>query len=94
MTRSASRRGVEGPLTIGDIIGAFKSITTNNYIHGVKQLGWNPFEKRLWQQNYWEHIIRNDIALSRIREYIRTNPVRWIADQLHPEARPNQFNQD
>jgi hypothetical protein len=28
-------------MTIGDIVGAFKSVTTNNYIHGVKQSGWN-----------------------------------------------------
>jgi putative transposase len=94
ITRSASRRGAEGPLTIGDIAGAFKSITTNHYIHGVQESGWNPFEKRLWQQNYWEHIIRDDTALGRIRSYIQTNPTRWSDDQLHPKARPNQFNQD
>jgi REP element-mobilizing transposase RayT len=80
ITRSASRRGAEGPMTIGDIVGAFKSVTTNNYIHGVKQSGWKPFEKRLWQQNYWEHIVREDTALSRIRNYIQTNPARWSDD--------------
>ena len=93
-TRSASRRGAEGPLTIGDIIGAFKSITTNEYIRGVQQSGWNPFEKRLWQQNYWEHIIRDDSALSSIREYIQTNAAHWMGDQLRPKAQPNHFNQD
>jgi REP element-mobilizing transposase RayT len=93
-TRSASRRGAEGPLTIGDIIGAFKSMTTNKYIHGVRRAGWDPFEKRLWQQNYWEYIVRDDDALNRIREYICVNPVRWTSDQLHPKAQPNRFNQD
>jgi len=93
-TPSTSRRGAEGPPTIGDIMGAFKSITTNHYIHEARQSGWNPFEKRLWQQNDWEHIVRDDTVLGRIRNYIRANPTRWMDDQLHPKARPNQFNQD
>jgi hypothetical protein len=49
--------------TVGDIIGAFKSITSNEYIRGVKNNNWQRFEAKLWQRNYWEHIIRN-ISLS------------------------------
>ena len=45
-----------------------------------------------WQRNYWEHIIRNDASLDRIREYIETNPARWELDQLHPAAPANRFN--
>ena len=45
-----------------------------------------------WQRNYWEHIIRNDASLRRIREYIENNPARWEQDQLHPDAPPNPFN--
>jgi putative transposase len=93
VTRSASRRGAEGALTIGDVIGAFKSTTTNEYIRNVQRAGWAPFDRLLWQRNYWEHIIRNDSALNRIRDYIQANPARWTNDQLHPSARPNRFNQ-
>jgi len=39
--------------TAGGTVGAFKSITTVRYTHGVKHYG------RLWQRNYYEHIIRN-----------------------------------
>ena len=46
-----------------------------------------------WQRNYWEHIIRNEASLNRIREYIENNPARWAEDQLHPDAPPNPFNQ-
>jgi putative transposase len=35
---------------------------------------------RVWQRNYYEHIIRDMDELSRIREYIRTNPIRWEMD--------------
>jgi len=60
---------------LGGVIGEFKSITTNEYIRGVKQYDWPPFPGRLWQRNY-EHIIRNDIELNRIREYIVNNPAK------------------
>jgi REP element-mobilizing transposase RayT len=78
---------------LGDIVGAFKSITTHEYIRGVRELGWPSFDKRVWQRNYWEHIIRNEGSLNRIRHYIETNPARWTDDQLHPDAPPNPVNQ-
>jgi len=46
----------------------------------------------LWQRNYWEHIVRSEADLDRIREYIENNPARWEEDQLHPDAPPNPFN--
>jgi len=71
--------------TLGRVIGAFKSITTTRYVAGVKNLHWKPFAKRLWQRNYWEHIIRNEKSLAEIREYICNNPLRWADDDLHPQ---------
>lgn len=72
--------------TIGDIVGAFKSITTVSYTRGVKQCGWPPFPGRLWQRNYYEHIIRNDEALNRIRRYIADNPAQWALDRENANA--------
>lgn len=69
--------------TIGNIIGEFKSITTHEYINGVKNKNWQPFEKRLWQRNYYEHIIRTDKSLNEIREYIIDNPANWEKDELY-----------
>ena len=40
------------------MVDAFKSITTVEYIRGIKNLGWQPFFGKLWQRNYYEHIIR------------------------------------
>ncbi len=85
-------RGCEVPLST--IVQWFKTMTTNEYIRSVKQLGWEPFAGKLWQHNYYEHIIRNEADLRRIEEYIRNNPRRWTEDQLHPQAAPNKFNQD
>lgn len=55
----------------------FKTMTTNEYIRGVKQLDWKPFNKRLWQRNYYEHIIRNEHSLENIANYILNNPANW-----------------
>ena len=39
----------------------------------------------VWQRNYYEHVIRTDGALTRIRDYIQTNPLRWKLDRENPE---------
>ena len=72
-------------ITLGDIIGAFKSLTTHEYIIGVKNNGWKPFDKRLFQRNYYEHIIRNENDLNKIREYVINNPLMWDRDRNNPK---------
>ena len=72
--------------TLGHVIGAFKSITTDEYIAGVKRHGWAPFSQRVWQRNYYEHVIRSETSLNAIREYIESNPLRWMDDPENPEC--------
>ncbi len=60
--------------TIGDIVGAYKSLVSNEYIKLCKSK--NKFVQKLWQRNYYEHIRDND-DLNRIRKYIRDNPKNW-----------------
>jgi REP element-mobilizing transposase RayT len=69
---------------VGDVVGAFKSLSTVEYIRGVKTKNWSPFNKKFWQRNYYEHIIRNENAYLQIVEYIQTNPLRWENDRYHP----------
>jgi REP element-mobilizing transposase RayT len=70
--------------TLGDVVGAFKSITTNAYIRGVEADNWPRFPGRLWQRNYYEHIVRNDDELRRIRQYVADNPAKWALDPENP----------
>ena len=63
---------------LGEIIGAFKSISTGKYIDGVKNNDWPRFNGRLWQRNYWERIIRNKNELNNVRKYIKNNPRKLI----------------
>jgi len=72
-------------VTLGEIVGTFKSISTHEYAIAVKQQNWQPFYVRLWQRNYYEHVIRDAIAFEKILDYVQTNPRRWHLDQLHPE---------
>jgi len=69
--------------TIGDIIGVFKSITTNRYIEMVREDILPPFNKRIWQRNYWDHIIRDEDDYNKIAEYIANNPFTWRDDTLN-----------
>jgi REP element-mobilizing transposase RayT len=41
---------------------------------------------KIWQRNYYEHIIRNENELNRIREYIQNNPMKWEFDRENPNV--------
>ena len=71
--------------TVGNIVGAWKSIVTDEYIRGVHELNWEPFYRKLWQRNYWEHIVRDEPELNRIREYIINNRANWESDEHNPK---------
>jgi REP element-mobilizing transposase RayT len=67
---------------LSSVVQWFKTMSTNEYIRGVKQLGWPPFDRKLWQRNYYEHIIRDDISLQTIAYYIINNPAQWRNDKF------------
>jgi REP element-mobilizing transposase RayT len=66
------------PNSLGSIIGQFKSICTKR----IKSISDYPHQS-IWQRNYFEHIIRNDEDLYRIRKYIRQNPLKWQLDECY-----------
>jgi REP element-mobilizing transposase RayT len=74
-TASGTRSG-----SLGAIIQNFKSYSTR-HINTLCDTPGLP----VWQRNYYDHIIRNDADLDRIRHYIVTNPLQWDGDQLHPD---------
>jgi hypothetical protein len=67
------------------VVQWFKTMTTNEYIRGVKTLGWQRFNEKLWQRNYWEHIIRNNHSYQSIVNYIINNPMNWTKDKFYTE---------
>ncbi len=70
--------------SLSRVLQWFKTMTTNDYIRSVNEKGWNRFTGRLWQRNYYEHVIRNEADLIQIQQYIADNPALWEDDSLHP----------
>ncbi len=68
--------------SISDVMDWFKTMTTNEYIRGVKQFGWKRFNKKLWQRSFNDKIVHTDYSLSRIRNYITNNPTNWGKDKF------------
>ncbi|MGB2694839.1 MAG: transposase [Dehalococcoidia bacterium] len=79
---SGVRPGSPAPLP--RIVQWFKTMTTNAYIQGADRHGWAPFAAHLWQRNYYEHIVRNEGEMNRIRCYVEDNPRNWKGDPDNP----------
>ena len=62
------------PVSLSRIIQAYKSLTTLK----TKQSGYQ--EKRFWQPNYYEHVIRSEDELRKVKLYIRANPYKEKID--------------
>ena len=68
--------------SIPTIVRALKSATTRriNQLRGTRG-------ESVWQRNYYEHLIRDEKQLARIRQYIMDNPSQWEIDRENPEVR-------
>lgn len=62
--------------TLSRIVGSYKAAVTRK----VKQQSIGGYDK-IWQRNYYEHIIRNEKELLEIRKYIRNNPIANIMNK-------------
>jgi len=91
-TTTATPTGIDLVLSLPDIVHRFKTMTTKRYADGVKRHGWPRFPGKLWQRNYYEHIVRDDDELFRVREYIMNNPARWATDRENPMAGTTSSN--
>ncbi len=64
------------PNSLGSIIGQFKSVCTKR----IHKIGYDQFK---WQPRFYDHIIRNENDLHRIRIYIQNNPLKWELDEYY-----------
>ena len=74
-----NRRGEVSSPTLGQIVAYFKYQSTK-YVNQYRDIAGT----QIWQRNYYDHVLRDDIDLQRIRQYIRDNPMQWELDPLHP----------
>ena len=68
--------GEKKPYTIMDIVCAYKSLTTLECIK-------NGFSKKIFQDSFYEHIIRGNEDYEKAVLYICENPLRWHSDKLY-----------
>ena len=61
-------------------------MSTNDYIKGVNEGRFQPFEKKIWQRSFYDRIIRNKKEFEFIQEYIFFNPIKWIWDKEEFES--------
>ena len=71
---------------LAEIVRRFKSITTGLYRQDAGKPGWRAIQRRLWQRNYFERLIRNREELNAKRIYIDNNSIYWSADSDNPDA--------
>ncbi len=74
LARSASMQSN----SLGSIIAQFKSIVTKR-----SRILASPRQMPIWKRNYYDHIVRNERSLERIRNYILENPARWSDDRFY-----------
>lgn len=74
------RADIESAPTISEIVQTFKRRSTIEYIKLVKQGLAQPFDKKVWQRSYHDHIIRNERDFRMIWKYIDENPLNWKID--------------
>lgn len=66
----------EPSVELGRVVGAYKSIIANRWLKLCKSEGRQM--GKLWQERFFEHVIRNEEDLRLTRQYIEGNPHRWL----------------
>jgi putative transposase len=81
--QTTSRGGVTPPLrepTLGQIVAYFKYQSTKK----INSIDHSGVITKIWQRNYYEHIIRDNEDMKRIWKYIESNPIMWADDDENP----------
>ena len=74
------------PGSLGAIVQNFKAVSSRR----INQLSSAASAGRFgWQRGYYEHVIRDEADLDRIRRYIENNPLAWALDEENPDAATN-----
>lgn len=68
------------PTGLTEIVRQFKTFSAKR-INKLRNTPANP----VWQRNFYDHIIRSEQGLTRIREYMINNPIKWDSDRNNPE---------
>ncbi|MCJ7668444.1 MAG: transposase [Anaerolineae bacterium] len=77
---TAKKPAPTGGYALSEVVRGFKTFSARR-INEIRATSGTP----VWQRNYYEHIVRDEDRLNRIREYIINNPMRWQFDRENPD---------
>jgi REP element-mobilizing transposase RayT len=80
-------RGPHPTMTLSQVVHRFKSFTTFRCRALREAAAAGSHAGKLWQRNFYEHVIRDEADLTRVRQYIQDNPLKWCLDAENPDAR-------
>ena len=69
--------------SLQEVMRWFKTMVTNGYIQAVKNGMLKPFQRKIWQKSYYDHIVRCEHDYKDIWEYIEANPLKWEIAKLN-----------
>ncbi|MFI3141671.1 MAG: transposase [Clostridia bacterium] len=72
-------------ISLSKLIKEFKTITTKEYIDGVKSEKYPPFEKKIWQKSFHDKILTTEEKYLHAWQYIDENPLKWELDKEFKE---------
>ncbi len=84
-THASPLRPSSGPpqRSLGAIVGAYRAAVSKR-INQLRRTSGTP----VWQRNYYDHVIRDEADLNRVRQYIIDNPAKWSEDRENPDRQP------
>ena len=88
-TANTNQKTKRRRMLIPKVVGYFK-MNSSKQINTIRNSTGIP----VWQRNYYEHIIRNENKLNKIREYIQNNPLKWHLDRDNPRRTGNDLLED
>lgn len=83
----SSGADIESAPTLSEIVQSFKRHSTIEYSKLVRQGILPPYDKKLWQRSFYDHIIRNDKEFQLISKYIIENPQNWENDRYYENTK-------
>lgn len=86
-SRAASTDSSEESPSLIRLVNAFKTVSAKR-INSIRGTPGVP----VWQRGFYDHIVRNELDLNRVREYIRANPLQWSVDEENPENLPRSVS--
>ena len=78
--REPRKAGKPPAQALSSIVGSYKSAVTRLINEFRRSAG-----QAVWQRNYYEHVIRSENDLARVRDYIDLNAIKWADDENHPD---------